>query len=173
MIARLVSENRYLSLFVVVFLLLFPFERAIAFPEADKAELVADKIYAITEKNFDRIDQLAGIYPKTQDPQSMEAVCIFSINNGMSEAMGFILNTVSSIQLRNMITEKAYIPIADRIMKDQVKIADTSMTRAGQTLNMSENVCANIDGFDKIHPIVKSMMDDLYEIKSVLLKQLN
>ena len=173
MVMARIFGNKYLQFFAAFFLMMYPFGVAFAFPEPEKAKLVADRLFIIAETNFDRMDTLSNIYPKNQDPQSMEAVCIYSINNGMNDAIGFILSTFGSIELRNLITEKAYTLQSNIIMNNQIKLAETSMNGAIKTISVAENICAGIDRFEKIRPIIKSMSDDLNEVNSVLLKKLN
>ncbi|MCA3722131.1 hypothetical protein [Phenylobacterium sp.] len=171
MMARIFATE-YLQFFAALFLALYPFERAIAFPEPEKAQLVADRLSVISRENDKRINTLSNIYPTNQNPESMEAVCISTITGVMGETNKWISNLIKSIEDRKINTNQQNSSYSDKMLKDQVKETSIVMNTSGLMLNTTRNICSGIDDFEKVQPIIKSMMDDLFEIKSDLLIKL-
>lgn len=172
MVMARIFATKYLQFFAAFFLALYPFERAIAFPEPEKAQLVADRLSVISRENDTRINTLSNIYPTNQNPESMEAVCISTIAGVMGETNKWISNLVKSIEDRNINTNQQNSSSSDKILKDQVNETSIVMNTSGLMLNTTNNICSGIDDFEKVQPIIKSMMDDLFEIKSDLLIKL-
>jgi len=170
-IAKIIC-NKYVLFFVALFLALYPFERAIAFPEPENAQLIANRLSVISKDNDTRINNLSNTYPTNQNPESMEAVCISTITGVMGETNKWISNLVKSIENRNINSNKQNILKSDKILKNQIEETSIVMNTSGLMLKTTNNICSGIEDFEKIQPIIKSMMDDLYEIKSVLLKKL-
>jgi hypothetical protein len=90
----------------------------------------------------------------------------------MGETNKWISNLVKSIEDRKINTNQQNSSYSDKMLKDQVKETSIVMNTSGLMLNTTKNICSGIDDFEKVQPIIKSMMDDLFEIKSDLLIKL-